>query len=91
MKLEELKAMDIPELAPIEIEVQTDISEETDRCVGYFRSIVKQEVRDGSEVPVLTYYDSPNGPHLMPDSFSYEFVKDVRRVTILVPREESIS
>ena len=91
MNLEELEAMDIPELAPIEIEVQTDNLGEIDRCLGYFRSIVNQEVRDGSEVPVLTYYDSPNGPHIIPDSFSYEFVKDLRRVSIMVPREESVS
>lgn len=87
MKLEELKAMDIPELAPIEIEVQTDISEETDRCLGYFRSIGNQDIRGGGEFPVLTYYDSPNGPHLIPDRFGYELVKDIRRVTILVPKE----
>ena len=88
MNIEDLEAMDIPELAPIEIEANAQTIPPTiDKRLGYFRSIVKQEVRDGSEVPVLTYYGSPEGPRRIPDRFSYEPVKDILRVSVLVPKE----
>jgi len=92
MRLEDLKTMNIPKLAPIEIESNAQTIPPTiNKRLGYFKGIENKERRGGGEYPVLTYYDSPNGPHQIPTIYGSKPVDDIRGVVILVPKEESVS
>ena len=92
MKLEDLKAMNLSKLERIEIESQaSDPTKTNNRCLGYFKGIETEKMRDGGEHFVLTYYDSPDGPHRIPTMYGSEPIDEIQCVTILVPKEESVS
>ena len=81
MKLDDLKKMNIPELSPIEIEVDAEtIPPETRTAIGYFRRIEEEK---GQSVR-LTFYGSPEAAYRIPTRSSYYPIDQIRRVSILV-------
>ncbi len=82
MKLDDLKDMNIPHLAPIEVEYQYGLSFERDKLLGYFRKIEME----GNSLPQLTHYNSPNGPFQIPERYYSIRIDQIRSVTMLVPK-----
>ena len=87
MNLEDLEAMNIPYLAPIQITKHTTDHLESRKSLGYFKVIEFKEFREGGEYPVLAYYDSPNDIHSTDVGHNSSDVKDIISVEIMVPRE----
>ncbi len=81
MKLDDLKEMGIPHLAPIEVEYNLDcFPPEVRKCLGYFRSVEE-------EFPVrLTHYNFSDSPDRIPEIYDYERIDQIRSVTILLPK-----
>lgn len=91
MKLEDLKEMHISPLARIEIEVQSSDPRETSRRLGYFKGLETKPWASGGKYFVLTYYDSPDGPYRIRTMYGSQPIDEIHCVTILVPKEESVS
>lgn len=87
MKLDDLKEMNIPRLAPIGVEYNLNcFPPEVRKCLGYFRSI-KEEVEEGYPVE-LTYYGSfPNSSDQV-ERDSYFPINEIRSVTMLAPKQK---
>ena len=90
MKLDDLKAMNIPNLAPIQI-IEHTTNRAYRKNLGYLKGIEFKRFREGGEYPVLAYYSSPNDIHSADGGYNSSDVNDICSVTILVPKEESVS
>ncbi|MEK6940182.1 MAG: hypothetical protein AABX31_05630 [Nanoarchaeota archaeon] len=81
MKLDDLKKMDIPRLAPIEVKYNRDsIPAEVSRYLGYFRSVEENK---------LTYYHSPDpSSFVLEERYSSFQINRIISVTMLVQKNK---
>ena len=79
MKLDDLKNMNIPRLAPIEVEYSVRNYTEVRRYLGYFKSIEEEK-----HPVMLAHYNSPDSSQF-PEQYGCVPIKQIRSVTILVP------
>lgn len=84
MRLEDLRAMNIPDLAPIEVEFRDNLMEKDCRLVGYFRDIFDKPSSEKGYVEELRYHSVLIGRSPPYGSIPIE---DIHSVTILVPKE----
>lgn len=88
MKLEDLESMNLSLSERIEIIIQ--YPQRIVRTMGYFRSIEKRKMRN-SEVSVLTYYHNSGSRNPIFEKYYDKPVDEIHSVTVLVPKEESVS
>ncbi len=86
MKLDDLVKMNIPKYSPIEIEAEVEFSSDIRTTVGYFNCI------DEKPSPRVRYYQfgyhSFDGVHQKFERESYESIRHIRKISVLIPKEK---